>query len=102
MSQEHPAFVRARALPEHVREFFPQTIEEARTWAPHVLWRALAGQVLAVAVPRVECAWRAYIDSVPGIDHCAEYERVASHGASLDEDVARALFPNFDAVPYAR
>ena len=98
---EHPAFVKARELPEHVRRFFPSSADEARTWEPVPLWRPLASRVLVVAVPRVECAWSAYCDAVPGQDHRHEYDAVMAHGAKLPEAVARVLFPIFDLVPYA-
>ena len=102
MMTEHPAFVRAKQLPERVRAFFPTSVEAAQEWEPQMVWRALSPRVLVVAVPRIECAWRAYCDAVPGIDHRTEYQAVPEHGAELPEDVARALFPIFNDVPYAR
>ena len=71
-------------------------------WHPIIRVRALATCVLVVAQTRIECAWSAYIDAVPGHNHDNEYEAVLAHGAKLDESLARCLFPEFDAVPYAR
>lgn len=101
ITDKHPAFQRADALPEPVARVFPHSVEEARVWEPQLLWRPLSSRVLVVAVPRVECAWSAYIDAVPGMNHRREFAAVAETGAKLDEAMARILFPIFDAVPYA-
>lgn len=99
---EHPAFERAKALEEpYLRAHFPKSIAKAREFKPIVRRRALSMKVLAVAQTRVECAWAAYVDAVPGWNHDAEEEAVLLHGNKLQESVARALFPNFDGVPYA-
>jgi len=98
---KHPAFVLAEGLPEPLRSHFPKSQEGARDWKPMVIGHALAQRVLAVARTRVECAWAAYIDAVPGYDHGAESEAVLDHGDKLPERIARTLFPLFDAVPYA-
>ena len=71
-------------------------------WTPLVVRSALAMKVLAVAQTRVEGAWSAYIDAVPGMDHEAEQEAVLRHGEKLPEAVARLLFPSMEAIPYAR
>ncbi len=97
----HPAFIRADALPPDLGLLFPHSSEEAREWKPRIFRRALSMQVLAVAVPRVECAWSAYIAAVPGHNHQYEVDAVANNGTKLDESIARTLFPMFDAVPYA-
>ena len=81
IAEKHPAFVRADALPEPVARLFPHSAEEARAWTPQILHRPLASRVLVVAVPRVECAWSAYIDAVPGVDH---RHRGVSEGARDD------------------
>lgn len=98
---KHPAFTRADALPANVATFFPHSVSEAQKWEPVMLRRALASRVMVVAVPRVECTWRAYIDAVEGYNHDAEYEAVAANGATLPEALARVLFPIFGEVPYA-
>ena len=98
----HPSFIRARKLDEPLRSHFPKTEAEAQVWRPLILQRALSSRVLAVANSRIECAWAAYIDAVPGLDHSREASFVLDHGAKLDESIARYLFPLFDGVPYAR
>lgn len=97
----HPAFGRAASLTGPLRGRFPLTVAEAQTWEPFIWLRALSARVLVVAVPRVECAWAAYCDAVPGQCHRDEWQAVRDHGAKLDEAVARVLFPAFDEVPYA-
>lgn len=98
---DHPSFVRARALSEPLRSHFPKSVEEAESWKPLVRYRALSSRVLAVAHTRVECRWVAFIDAVPGRRHQDELQPVLDYGATLDEAVARLLFPYFDDVPYA-
>jgi len=63
---------------------------------------ALASRVLAVAHTRIEGAWCAYIDSVPGINHRDESEIVLNDGDKLSEDIARVIFPEFIDIPYAK
>lgn len=98
----HPAFIRAEALSEPLRSHFPKSTDEAEVWKPLQRVRALAARVLAVATTRVVCQWAAYCDAVPGQRHEDEWERVLAYGSKLDEGIARALFPEFDEVPYAR
>ena len=81
---------------------FPTTPEEARAWKPIVRRVALHRQVLAVARTRIEGAWAAYIAPVPGMNHDDEEDEVLRHGSKLLEDVAIALFPIFQDIPYAR
>jgi len=69
-------------------------------WEPRIQRIALARRVLAVATTRVEGAWTAYIDVVPGIDHDLEFQDVLDSGDCLPEKVARVLFPEFEG-PYA-
>ena len=80
---------------------FPSTPEEAATWHPFVTFRALSSKVLAVANSRIEGAWAAYVDAVPGYDHRQEIAEVLARGAKLEESIARALFPGFEGVRYA-
>jgi len=101
MAWVHPSFVRAAALPEPWRSRFPKSVEEAEAWKPMSRYRALSSRVLVVAQTRVECAWSAYCDAVPGVEHRSEYAAVLNTGAKLGEAVARVLFPEFIDVPYA-
>lgn len=100
MTKEHPAFTRAKALSEPLRSHFPKSSDEAVVWQPMVRMRALAGRVLVVARTRVVCEWSAYADVVPGLNHRNEIEAVLNYGSKLPQNVARTLFPEFDAVPY--
>lgn len=73
---------------------FPWTVVEGR--------RALSRTVLAVARTRVEGTWKAYIDSVPGLDHGDEASEVLKTGSEMPKDIACSLFPEFADIPYAR
>ena len=99
---DHPSFVKARSLSEPLRSHFPKSADEAQSWSALTVRRALAGRVLVVARTRIECAWAAYCDAVPGENHDREECPVLDYGAKLDESLARLLFPQFDEVPYAR
>ena len=101
MSDVHPAFLRAAALHPDLRRLFPTSSQEAAAWRPTFFRRALASRVLVVATTRVECAWAAYIDAVPGLNHALEQDAVVRHGGKLDEWLARCLFPWLVGVPYA-
>ncbi len=102
MSEFYDPFARAKALPDEMGASFPRSQEEVAGWAPHITFRAISTKVIVVATTRVECAWTAYCDAVPGKSHRREFQRVLSHGSKLDEQTARALFPQFAAVEYAR
>ena len=80
---------------------FPSEPLEAIRWRPLVVIEPLSQCVLAVAKTRIEGAWSAYVDAVPGYYHEAEADAVMSRGAKLPEPVARAVFPQFKDVPYA-
>ena len=99
---DHPSFILARALPEPMRSHFPKNAEEAQGFVPRQSRLSLGGNVLAVARTRINCAWAAYIDSVPGNDHCVEAPRVLKWGVKLPEEIARSMFPEFEGVRYAR
>lgn len=63
----------------------------------------LAPQVVAVAQTRIEGAWKAYIDSVPpDCEDQTSVARVLERGTALPAEVARALFPRFSRLIYAR
>jgi len=70
-------------------------------FTPIIRRRALASRVLVVANTRVEGAWCAYCDAVPGNNHDLEQDDVRNHGDKLDESLARVLFPEFHQLPYA-
>lgn len=97
---EHPVFEAVKAMPEPWRSHFPKSTEEAREWKPEVRRRALASRVLCVATTRIECGWSAYCDAVPGWDHRTEVDPVLANGTKLGEKLARAIFPEFEGVPY--
>lgn len=98
---EHSIFTAVRAMPEPWRTHFPKSVEEALAWKPIIRRSALASRVLCVARTRVEGAWAAYCDAVPGHNHDYEMEPVLDAGDKLAERIARAIFPGFDGVPYA-
>jgi len=100
--QEHPSFMLAKSLPEPWRTHFPKSREEALAFRPYMERSALASRVLVVAKTRIECAWSAYIDAVPGENHDREQDSVLQDGSKLLERIARVLFPRFEGVPYAK
>jgi hypothetical protein len=80
---------------------FPDQPGNGEQWRPTVRRRQFGHRVLAVARTRIEGAWSAYIDAVPGQNHDEEQGRVLEWGAKLPKDVARNMFPEFDDLPYA-
>lgn len=58
--------------------------------------------ILAVAKFTFGHNWKAYIGVVPGRNHDKEWESVAATGCSLDEDLARFMFPDFAKFCYDR
>lgn len=85
---------------------FPETREEAATWDDEqLIVRGLHMYVIAVAKLRIEGTWSCYI--MPCVDHTS-HEVAArclwrTDGARVEsEELARVLFPQLDAVPYAR
>ena len=75
---------------------------KAKEFKPIVQRRALAMRVLCVAKTRLPGHWAAYCGAVPGMKHEEEIEPVLRFGEKMPEEVARALFPEFKDVPYAR
>ena len=61
----------------------------------------LGSRVMAVARSRIDGTWTANCDCVIGADLEVGIKLVLDHGTKLPEEVARALFPFFDGVPYA-
>jgi len=55
--------------------------------------RALAKDVLVVAILEGVGDWSAYIGAVQGINHDVEQFEVAKFGNKLPEDIARLIFP---------
>ena len=90
-----------QSLPEWAKNHFPTDINETANWKSKTAQHALASKVLAVAHTRIEGAWCAYIDAVPGYDHNAERVGVLRHGSKLGERIALILFPQFEGIPYA-
>ncbi len=85
------------------RATFPDRHDTAAisTWQPYVLHVALSPRVLVVAQTRIEGAWAAYCDAVPGSSHRDERGSVLERGTKVPESLARLLFPSFDAIRYA-
>jgi hypothetical protein len=86
------------------REFeFPEQGNKAEidAWKPYVRYTALARRVLAVCQTRIEGAWCAYCDAVPGQNHDEEIASVLHDGCKLGECIALACFPEMEGVPYA-
>jgi len=81
---------------------FPVTTEERDTWVPFVKVKAASSRVLIVARTRIEGAWSAYLDAVPGYDHDEEWKGVVRFGLKQPEEIARAFFPGLKDIPYAR
>jgi hypothetical protein len=102
MPEEHPVFVRVKAMKEPWRSHFPKSKEEAAHFDPRTEVVALSSKVLCVATTRIEGTWRAYCDAVPGMDHDAEWDMVLRQGSALIESWARGIFPGFADVKYSR
>lgn len=64
--------------------------------------RVLKREILVVATFTFGRNWKAYIGIVPGRNHDEEWEQVLATGDTLDEKIARFLFPNFSKHPYDR
>ena len=68
-----------------------------------ITYRMLAHDVMVVAhVWPLVGDFRAYIGAVPGKDHDNEIEPVLAYGAKVPEAIARAVFPDSDALTYWR
>lgn len=80
---------------------FPETMDEGAAWHPCVCSVPLASRVMAVMRTRIEGAWAAYIDAVPGHNHEFERDDVLADGDKLPEDIARAIFPIAKGLDYA-
>ena len=87
-------------LPAWAVEHWPSTHHRTVGWRPIVTHHALAMRVLCVATTRIEGAWCAYCDAVPGMRHDDEVTDVLCYGDKLPEAVALALFPDWEGIPY--
>jgi len=76
--------------------------DAARDWCPAIRWRAIARDILVVARSRIVGEWKAYVGTVPGVNHDDEFDAVLNSGNPLLEATARSLFPNLKDIPYAK
>ena len=81
---------------------FPETAAEADAWKPHTDYRALHCKVLVAATTRREGTWKAYCSNVPGQCHDEEWQAVLRSGDPVLSFVAKAIFPEYEKLPYAR
>lgn len=83
---------------------FPEAsnAKECEEWKPVVRHRALHRCVLTAAKTRIEGQWAAYCKDVSGANHLDCIEDVLAEGAKMSESVARALYPEFAEIPYAK
>ena len=66
---------------------------------PRIVYKALSSYVLVVAKQGAALFdWAAYIFPVPGNSHDREWRLWKNEGNKLRYDVARVLFPDFDAA----
>lgn len=65
------------------------------------LKRVITSNILVVAARTCD-GWKARIGIVPGKNHDEEWEDVLRFGQTLDEDLARFMFPAYSKVPYGR
>lgn len=101
MKELNPKPTRDRSnWPEWARGHFPGPGDPTEGWQPLISVHALASRALVVATTRIEGAWCAYADAVPGMNHEAEKYAVLRHGDKVSEELARVLFPGFERIPY--
>jgi len=108
---EHPSIEKVKTLPKAWQDHFPTDWEAAPNWKPIIIRRDLCRTVLCAARTRIEIAWAAYIKGVLGnqgvlfpplLKQDEELMEVLANGTKLSESIARAIFPEFKGVPYAR
>ena len=107
----YPAVAKIKTLPKAWQDHFPTDWETAPNWKPIIIRRGLGRTVLCAARTRIEVAWAAYIKGIPGnqgvlfpplLGEDEELLEVLASGTKLSESIARAIFPEFKGVPYAR
>lgn len=101
-TREHPYFTAIKKLPEPWRSRFPINNADCQAWHCYIERVAMHSRVLVVATTRITGHWKAYCAAVHGRGHREEWEEVLRHGDQLRESWARALFPRWEPVPYAR
>ena len=89
-----------QGCPETWPDWLKEHYASLDNWRRITQHYALSQRVLAVATTRIEGAWSAYIDAVPGMNHAEEEAEVLAHGNKLPEQVARVLFPLFKELNY--
>lgn len=90
---------------KQIGEFlFPESAAEAGGWIPEIMVIALHQKFVLMAKTRIEGAWKCYGIPIPGEgDQVKEaVARWREHGVSIQADIARAAFPLFADIPYAR
>ena len=69
---------------------------------PKIFRQTLAHDIVVVARTRIEGTWKAYIGSTTERRHEDAVPTILMRGAPVHEAMARALFPQFKDLPYAR
>ncbi len=85
-------------IPGRFHSHFP---EDSKEFERFVLNYPLHINCLVAATTRVEGSWSAYCAPVKGWDHKEEAKGVLQHGDKVPQELARALFPYFDGLPYS-
>lgn len=96
-----PEIIHEKYCPDTWPDWLKEKYGEDK-WNPYIRSVALSQFVLCVAKIRIEGAWTAYCNAVPGQEHSVETVRVLTHGNKLPEKIARAVFPEFSELRYAR
>ncbi len=81
---------------------FPEDQSEVSGWRSHTTRTVLHRCVMVHARTRVEGTWNAYAFPVPGMNHDDEEYLWKTEGAQLPAAIARAIFPHFEGIPYAK
>ena len=81
---------------------FPETTAEASDWKTIQRRLMLHRNVMVIARTRIEGTWKAYCFPVPGMNHDQEEYLWETEGDKVAEPIARAMFPCFIDVPYAK
>lgn len=69
---------------------------------PQIVVQTLARDIVVVARTRSEGTWKAYIGTTDEWSHPDATSDVLERGTAVRERVARAIFPQFKELPYAR